>query len=191
MNRKKIQISRRILSAVFCGMVLSGCSLLSEPDQSAIEYYDLKQPDRLGAVPVTVEQFANFSGERQRMIRRKNETEIKSSDFHKWMQSPGGLLTRYLRLAFRNDDNDNLFQSSSPVILSGEVLTFEVNQNHAELGVRYRLQRGRKKFSKTVLIQEKLDGKGPKAFSLAMSKAAERLARKIAAEAGKFPSEKE
>ena len=184
---KKILPFGKIMIAASCGLVFCGCSLLSSPEQSSIVYYDLLQPDKIASVPLDVEQFASFSGERQRMARREQSTRICGSDFHKWVQSPGGLVTRYLRLAFRNETGDDPRKVSDPVELRGEVLTFEVDKNHAVLGVRYHLRRGKHSFSKTLLIREKMDRYDPESFTLAMSKATNRLAQTIAADAAKLP----
>ena len=167
-------------------MTFCGCSLFSQPEQSAIEYYDLVRPAKIASVPIDVDQFVNFSGERQRMTRRKTETVVRCSDFHKWIQAPGGMLTRYLRIAFRNEESENILKNTNPVAVRGEVLVFEINEGVAELGVRYQLRRGNQSLSKTVLIREKLEGKGPDAAAAAMSRAANRFARMIAAEAGKI-----
>lgn len=187
----KISLYFKAVFPAACGiMTLCGCSLFFPPDQTAIEYYDLVRPEKTDAVPVYVEQFVNFSGERQRMIRRKNKTSVLCSNFHKWIQSPGGMLTRYLRLAFRNDEKENIWKNSNPVILRGEVLVFEFNDGCAELGIRYHLTRGRQSFSKTVLIREKMESKDPESFSRAMSRAAARFAKMIAGEARQFPAER-
>ena len=176
------------LFAGCCTALFCGCSLLTGNSQSPIEYYDLLLPDKLSAVPINVEPFASFAGERLRMVRRRDATRIYGSDFHKWAQAPGALLTRYLRLAYRNEPVENPLKTGEPVTLRGEVLAFELDQGIAKLGIRYTLRRGYQSYTKTVLLQEKLDGKGPKAFSEAMSRAADRFARLAAAEAAKFPA---
>ena len=171
-----------IAAAVFS----CGCSLLSEPRQARIEYYDLKRPEKLSSLPVEVEQFVTFSGERQRMLRRKHDTSVVSSDFHKWMQSPGSLLTRYLRLTFRRNLSDPSFSGDQAVVIRGEVLIFEICGDSAVLGVRYQLKYGKQTYSKTVVIKEKMSSDSADAFAAAMSKAAERFAGTVAAEIGKL-----
>lgn len=171
-------------------MLLCGCALMSAPAQSSIEYFDLVRPEKIDSVPINVEQFASFSGERQRMIRRKNETSIQSSDFNKWLQSPGSMLTRYLLLTFRNDTGENILKNADPVTVRGEILVFEVNKDHAELGVRYHMRYRKVSLTKTVLIREKLEHRGAEAFSLAMSRAANRFAQMLALEAGKIMAER-
>ena len=160
-----------------------GCSLLPEPRQSAIEYYDLKPPAAIRSVPLDVEQFATFTGERQRMMTRENETTVKGSDFYKWNQSPGAMLTRYLRLAFRKQLQDPAVDRKDTVILGGEVLTFERRDNTGVLGVRFHLKYQRQVYSKTVEIAVEMKKHSPAAFAEAMSTAAERFARMAAAEA--------
>ncbi len=187
---KKIDSRFALTAVVSSVMLLCGCSLMTTPSQSSIEYYDLVRPEKIDSVPVNVEQFASFSGERQRMISRKDETAIKSSDFNKWLQSPGSMLTRYLLLTFRNDTGENILKNSDPVNVRGEVLVFEVNGGYAELGVRYHIRYRKVSLTKTVLIREKLERRGAEAFSLAMSRAASRFAQMLALEAGKIMAER-
>ena len=176
--------------ALFGIMLLCGCSLLSTPDQSAIEYFDLARPEKTVSVPIDVEPFASFSGESRRMVRRTDEFSIRGSNFDKWLQSPGGMLTRYLRIAFRNEIGESILKNADPVIVRGEVLIFEVNKGFAELGVRYHLRYRKASWIKTVLIREKLDRRGPEAFARAMSRAANRFAQTIALEAGQIAAER-
>ena len=187
---KRLDSCGKVLAVLLVSGACCACSLLSSPEQSSIAYYDLRQPEKIASVPLNVDQFVSFSGERQRMAKRDHLTRINGSDFHKWVQSPGGLLTRYLRLAFRNEAGDDPAKIAESARLSGEVLTFEIDGDDAVLGVRYHLRRGKHGFSKTVLIREKLESSSAESFSLAMSKAADRLARQIAADAAKLPAER-
>lgn len=175
-----------VLALGFCG-----CSLFPEPRQSAIEYYDLKPPAAVRSVPLDVEQFASFTGERQRMMTRKNEIMVQGSDFYKWNQSPGAMLTRYLRLAFRNQLQDPAVNRELTVILSGEVLTFEKRSGTAVLGVRFQLKYRRKNFTKTAVFEVKMKDRSPASFAEAMSIAAERFAQMAAAEARRISAERE
>ena len=176
-----------VLAAVLCS---SGCSILPEPRQSSIDYFDLRPPKQIQSLPVDVDQFVTSSGERQRMLRRSRDIYMESSDFHKWVQPAGLLLTRYLRLAFRNPLQNQPVNRDRCVILSGEVLAFERNGDNAMLGVRYLLKYDRKTYAKTVLITEKIDGSRPAAFAEAMSRAAERFAGTVAAEITKLPGKR-
>ena len=185
---KKLLVCARAAAAAIGAAAVCGCSLFSSPEQSDIVYYDLQQPEKISSVPILVDQFVSFSGERQRMARRKNTTLISGNDFHKWVQPPGGLITRYLQLAFRNEAADDLRTVADPAELRGEVLTFDCAGDAAVLGVRYHLRRGKNTFSKTVLFREKLEHADPESFSRAMSKAADRLARQIAADAARLPA---
>ena len=167
-----------------------GCSILPEPRQSSIEYYDLKPPAAIRSVPMDVEQFATFSGERQRMMSRVNETTVRANDFHKWNQAPGAMLTRYLRLAFRNQLKDPAVSRDRTVILGGEVLTFENRGKTAVLGIRFHLKYKRQVYSKTVAVTVEMKKHSPAAFAEAMSTAAERFARMAAAEADRIAAKR-
>lgn len=175
-----------VMTALSAAVCLAGCSILPEPRQGRIEYFDLKPPAQLKSPPVEVEQFVTFSGERSRMVRRKRDIFVESSDFYKWAQSPGALLTRYLRLAFRTSLQSPASVREKCVIVRGEVLTFEMNGENAVLGVRYQLKYGSQAYCKTVLLTEKMKGSSPSAFAEAMSRAADRFVRSVAAEIGKL-----
>lgn len=188
---KKLLFCGKAIAPVLGLGVLCACSLLAPPEQSKIVYYDLIPPKKIASVPLRIEQFVSFSGERQRMARRDHGTRIDGNDFHKWVQSPGGLITRYLQMAFRNNPSDDPRKLDNPVELRGEVLTFEIDGDEAVLGVRYHIRRGKQSFSKTVLIREKMERPDPDCFPPAMSLAANRLAQVIAADAAKlFPPER-
>lgn len=187
---KTFQICAGFMTVLAAAVCITGCSILPEPRQSSIEYYDLIPPKQVRSLPVDVEQFVTFSGERQRMIRRSRNIYVESSDFHKWMQPAGPLLTRYLRLAFRSQLLHQPVNRDQCVILSGEVLSFERNGDNAVLGIRYQLKYDRTTYSKTVLIKEKMDGSRPAAFAEAMSRAAERFAGTVAAEISKLPGKR-
>ena len=82
---KKIQICAGSVAALAAAVCMAGCSILPEPRQSRIDYFDLRYPDLIQTRPVDVEQFVTSTGERQRMLRRKDHIYMESSDFHKWM----------------------------------------------------------------------------------------------------------
>ena len=187
---KKTSFFYGSMTACTLAALISGCSIFPEPRQSSIEYYDLKPPKQLQCPPIDVEQFVSFSGERQRMLRRKRDISVESSDFNKWMQPPGALLTRYLRLTFRNHLETPIVNRDQCAILRGEVITFEINGKEAVLGIRYQLKYDRQTYSKTVLIKEKIEGRGPAAFAQAMSRAAERFAQMIAVESARITAKR-
>ena len=165
---------------VFC----TACSIFPEPEQAETFYYDLTVPDRIAMPnPVEIIPFTSFTGERFRMSCREKDNIIRSNDFHKWVQTPGSLLTKYLRLAFRNEPGNIGKPVTDPLLISGTVLLFEMRDGYAELGVRYRIQFGaRNKISKTIMIREKLTENTPAQFAEAMSRAVNRFARILAEE---------
>jgi len=187
---KKILICAGTITSLAAAVCLTGCSILPEPRQSRIDYFDLRYPGLIQTRPIDVEQFVTSTGERQRMLRRKEHIYMESSDFHKWMQPAGPLLTRYLRLAFRNPHQKPPVNRDACVILSGEVLAFERNGDNAVLGVRYLLKYDRQTYTGTVLITEKINSSKPAAFAEAMSRAADIFARTVAAEIAKLPGKR-
>lgn len=178
---KTVRFCKLFLPAA-AGLLFCGCALLSEPVQTETRYFDLKCPEQIAAVPIDVREFTTMSGERFRMSIRKNETVVHGNEFHKWIQTPGSLVTKYLRLAYRQN-TDGKAQTEQPVQLRGEVLLFETHDGYAELGIRYQLRLNERKLGRTVLLKEKMKHPGPEEFADAMSRAVQRFARQIAAEA--------
>lgn len=165
---------------LFC----AACSIFPEPKQTETLYYDLTVPDRIALPgPVEILPFASVTGERFRMACREKNNIIHANDFHKWVQPPGSLLTKYLKLAFRNEPSDSRKQGTTPLLISGTVLLFEMRDGYAELGVYYQIQYGTQdKINKTIMIREKLADSTPSQFAEAMSKAASRFALILAEE---------
>ena len=185
---KTVRLCRLFLLPAVC-MLFCGCALLSDPEQTETRYFDLKCPEQIVSMPIDVREFTSMSGERFRMFVRKNETSIHSSEFHKWIQTPGSLVTKYLRLAYRENAADKA-QPEHPVQLRGEVLLFETHGGCAELGVRYLLKLNERILGRTVLLKEKMEKTGPEAFADAMSRAVRRFALQIAAEAKALQTER-
>lgn len=165
---------------VFC----AACSIFPEPKQTETTYYDLTVPDRIALPePVEILPFASVTGERFRMACREKDNIVLANDFHKWVQPPGSLLTKYLKLAFRNEPSDPGKPTAPSLVISGTVLLFEMRDGYAEMGVYFQIQYGAQgKVAKTIMIREKLADSTPARFAEAMSKAANRFALILAEE---------
>lgn len=164
-------------------LLCSSCTFFTPENQSETGYYDLAHPEKIMlSVPVRVQNFTSSANERFRMSYRKDEVTLYSSDQSRWAQTPGNMLTKYLRLAFRNEEKDKPCPGKDPLIVSGEVLAFETTGTIAELAVNYTLQYKGRSVSKTVLFKEKMKHFSGQDFARAMSKASGRFARLIANE---------
>jgi len=177
---KIIQLFCILTGLVFC----AACSIFPDPEQTETSYYDLDIPARIVMEkPVEVVPFSTITGERFRMAYREEGNIVRGNEFHKWVQTPGAMVTKYLRLTFRDDPNEKSRNAQYTLDISGSVLLFEVLDDYAELGVRYKIQYGsREKIFKTILIREKLTEKTPRHFAAAMSKAANQFALLLAKE---------
>lgn len=172
----------RLLPFVAAGLFLMpGCSIFPTPAHTQTAYYDLAIPERAAAGHmIEVAQFSTMTAERYRMAERGADNRISGREFHKWVQTPGPLITKYLRLAFRNDAGaftyDRSGKESDLFTVSGSVLIFEQEKNEAKLGLRYMISHGnpgeKDTAVRTILITEKMTGSGADAFAAAMSKAA-------------------
>ena len=168
---------RLVLAAGSLCLCVCACSFFAPEEQSGAWYYDLEQPERLPLqTPVDVAIFSSAANERFRMAIRENKVMFRSSDKNRWSQTPGMLLTRYLRIAFRSGEKDLPADSGGKVHLKGEVLSFNTDGKYAEMAVCYTLQYRERSVSKTVLLREKMKDFSPEGFASAMSRASSRFA---------------
>lgn len=170
-------------------LLLASCSIFPTPEVTVSNYYDLSIPEKISTPgkTVIVTPFASNSGERYKMALRVGNS-IRSTESCKWIMPPGSLMTKYLRLAFRNAPGAP--QGKKVVTLSGSISAFESNKGKAVLGVTYKLRTGdgkkEKEFSRTILIREKFEKASSEDFAAGMSRAAGKVAQSIAADLKKL-----
>ena len=101
MKDSAIQLLRILFPAVL--VMAAGCSIFPTPDNTETFYYDLGIPERAATdFRIEVSPFSSMTNERFRMAARGDNNVIHGLEFHKWAQTPGPLLTKYLRLAYRD-----------------------------------------------------------------------------------------
>ena len=182
----------RFFCAVLPAVLLAaaGCSIFPTPDTTETFYYDLGIPDRCDTdFRIEVLPFSSMTNERFRMAARGKDNVIHGQEFHKWAQTPGPLVTKYLRLAYRDASNER--NSSAPTaakpediyLLGGTVLVFESDRGEAKLGLRYTISWGKtgdkNTVIRTVLVTEKILNDTPGAFANAMSRAVAKVSDMI------------
>lgn len=185
MKKSTARIFCPILPAVL--VMAAGCSIFPTPDNTETFYYDLGIPERAGTgFRIEVSPFSSMTNERFRMAARGENNVIHGLEFHKWAQTPGPLLTKYLRLAYRDTAEPALPAAVSQedvYRLNGTVLVFEADKGEAKLGLRYSISWGKagEKSSviRTVLVTEKMTDNSPGAFADAMSRAAAKVSDMI------------
>ncbi|MBO5761089.1 MAG: hypothetical protein J6S53_06055 [Lentisphaeria bacterium] len=167
-------------------VIFCSCRFLPEPGNERTHYYDLGIPERAqlaAGTRVTVLPFTVLSGERFRMVERK-QFLLENDDCNKWQMPPGSLVTKYLTLYFRQ----NLSapgKATRNIIVGGTVTAFENDGKNAILGLVYRITfpeiKGTKStpVSRNILIEEKLLNGSPASFACAMSKAMGKAAQYI------------
>ncbi|MBO5725390.1 MAG: hypothetical protein J6S58_11235 [Lentisphaeria bacterium] len=174
---------RSLSAAVSLAVTGCSCTFFVPEKQLSTGAYDLEVPERIPMqIKVNVSNFSSIANERFRMSFRQNAVLFRSRDLKRWTQTPGLLLTKYLRLAFRDGEKDHPADPVKKIQLSGEVLSFCTTDKEVELAVSYILRSKNRSVSKTVLLREKLENFSAETFARAMSKAAGRLAHRIAEE---------
>ena len=179
----------RFFCAVLPAVLLAaaGCSIFPTPDNTETFYYDLGIPERVSTdFRIEVSPFSSMTNERFRMAARGDNNVIHGLEFHKWAQTPGPLLTKYLRLAFRDAAEERLpaaVKQEELYHLNGTVLVFESDKGEAKLGLRYSISWGRagekNSVIRTILLTEKMTDGSPGAFADAMSRAAAKVSDMI------------
>ena len=173
-----------VFFAVFAVITgLCGCSLLPEPAENVTRYFDLGLPAKTLKAAygnVTILPFTSSSGERYRMVYRKNNL-LCGDDNNKWQMPPGSLITKYLTLAF-SDSGADRNPGNIRNTLSGSVTAFEADKGDAVLGLRYKIRKdfsGRKAaavIERSLFLREKIKENTPSGFASAMGRAAEKAA---------------
>ena len=83
-------------------IVAGGCSIFPTPDNTETLYYDLDIPERCNTdLQIEVSPFTTMTSERYRMATRGEDNVIHGREFHKWVQTPGPLVTKYQSLRCR------------------------------------------------------------------------------------------
>ena len=188
MRHTATQLFRLLLPAALAAA--GGCSIFPTTDNTETSYYDLNIPERCATgCRIEVAPFSSMTNERFRMASRGEGNIIHGREFHKWVQTPGPLISKYLRLAYR-DAADTARSSAAGkegrYHLGGTVLVFESDRGEAKLGHRYVISWGasgeRKHTGRTVLVTEKISDDTPGAFANAMSRAAAKVSQMILAD---------
>lgn len=172
-----------VSTSVFTLFFICSCSLLPQPDNIPVCYYDLGIPEQAelsaGKV-VTVLPFSSLSGERFRMVQR-TKFLLENDDNNKWQMPPGSLVTKYLTLFFRQDLSSG-GNTARSITLGGTVTAFENDGENAVLGLVYRItfpgvdSQRRVAVQRNILIKEKLLNNKPASFASAMAKAMKKAA---------------
>ena len=174
-------------------IVAGGCSIFPTPDNTETLYYDLDIPERCNTdLQIEVSPFTTMTSERYRMATRGEDNVIHGREFHKWVQTPGPLVTKYLRLAYRDNasgtipDEQAAAKPENIYHLTGTVLVFEADKGMAKLGHRYVISRGKSgeknMVIRTILVTDKMADDTPGEFADAMSRAVAKASRLILAD---------
>ncbi len=174
------------ISAFTAGLVAIWGCILSEKPFHPVKYFDLGTPDTMmvKGVDFKIENVCNSSNTRLKMAYRVSDNRIETDDYNKWIQNPGSLLTRYLRVAFESDVPVKRKNKTVTWLLNGGIDVFEIDlpKKEVRLGLNYYIVR---ESDNKILIRQyrslttKLETMEPEAFARAMTVNAKKLAVKI------------
>jgi len=118
------------------------------------------------------------------MLYRKGSNELLIDEYGKWMQPPGQLLTKYVRLAFRTSPEDGAVPGDAKYRLYATILAFEadLDAGKVNLGVRYELldsTDSSARIERTAIFSQPFDGTDAQSVASSMAKAADALVQSV------------
>ncbi|MDD5697087.1 MAG: hypothetical protein PHH77_00570 [Victivallaceae bacterium] len=183
MTKKLLQLFYILPVAGLLPLAVTGCLFgFGQKPYVAVKYYDLATPPEivLRNVQVTFMPFDSTEPVKYKMTYRNNNCEVVIDDYHKWIQTPCLLITRYLQGAFIQD---GITPESPQFTIFGNVFMFRIDlqNNTVSLGVNYVIKTAsgniiRTVFSNSKIFSAKLENEGPDYFVAGLSKCAARLA---------------
>ena len=176
-------MNRKILIVAAAAVVLltfSGCFFNSEPPQ--IAFYDLQLPaENQEQCKFRVVLISNSTPSRTCMLYRQKNNQILQDEYNCWVQLPERMLMRYISMAYPWSKNS----SKDLVEVHATITAFEFNavNNEAVLALNYRMNKELAKQSGSVIVREKVNASTPEEFAAAMSRAAGKACKELAAAA--------
>ena len=119
----------------------ASCSILPSGQYREVRSFDIGVPASADfPASLSIEPFGSDSACKFKMLYRSGGNEMLVDEYDRWTQTPGQMVTKYLRLAFRDTPGT---QASAPQSvkyeLSGSVLAFEADfdAKKVNLGIHY------------------------------------------------------
>lgn len=169
-----------IAAAAAVLLSLSGCLFYSEPPQVA--FYDLQLPAKAKEqCKFRVVLMSNSTPSRSCMLYRQKNNQILQDEYNCWVQLPERMLMRYISMAYPWGKNN----SKDLVEVHATITAFEFNamDNEAVLALNYQMKKELEKQSGSVIVREKVNASTPEEFAAAMSRAAGKACKELAAAA--------
>ena len=165
------------------GALCASCSFLPSEPYREVRSFDLAIPQAAG-MPLRVQPFSADSACKFKLLYRAGGNEMLIDEYNKWTQPPAQLLTKHLRLAFRDEaPSAGKLPEPAKYELSGTVLAFEadLDAKRVDLGVRYSITPissttpNAQSIERTVIFSQPLKTNEPDAVAEAMAQAAGQL----------------
>ena len=150
-------------------VLMSGCSIFAPTHK--VSTFDLGIPKSIAptGIRLYIMPLMNNTETEYQMLYRMGEYQVEKDPYNRWLNTPGALVTSYLRNAFKYAGSN----SETDYTLSGEVTLFEINLENKSttLSVNYQI------LYKNKYIQEKetsfkhsFDKASPDIFAKTMAK---------------------
>lgn len=174
-------MTKNILNIAAVALVLftlSGCFFNSE--HPPIAFYDLQLPAKVQEqCKFRVVLVSNSTPSRTFMLYRQKNNQILQDEFNCWVQLPERMLMRYIAMAYPWGKNSTIDTVEVQVTLTA--FEFNAADNAAVLAFNYRMNKALTNRTGSVIVREKVKANTPEEFAAAMSRAAEKACKELAA----------
>ncbi|NOY75027.1 MAG: hypothetical protein GXP32_04460 [Kiritimatiellaeota bacterium] len=121
-----IRAASSAMSAAALLFFVAGCGVLSTETYKETNIYDLGIPKNINKprIPVSIGRFRMLGPYKSRMVLRHSGNRLDFNDYKKWSQSPGLMLSRYLKLALETPAG-----AGGKHTVSGTILVFEADES--------------------------------------------------------------
>ena len=179
MNGRRLHLAALLAISAGALSLLGACSLLPSEPYREVRSYDLGVPPSAEpAAALSVEPFSADSACKFKMLYRAEGNEMLIDEYNRWTQPPGQMLTKYLRLAFRDLPGASTARPELPKYeVSGSILAFEadLDSKKVNLGVHYILSNrivSDISVERTMIFSQPMEGVSSSDVANSMSKAA-------------------
>lgn len=134
---------------------------------------------------VEFSEFTTTEPIRFKMVYRDRQCRLLVDSYNKWIQPPGAMLSRYLRVVFR-DHNAVVAEGTLSYRIAGDIFMFQIDieRKQVNLGVDYSISEGSASgflplLQRSAFFSEPFTESTPSEFAAAMSRCAARFAAQL------------
>ncbi len=168
-----------VLIILTIAIILSQPGCLFQDKYQPTSHYDLDTTTagiKGNSFRIEFAEFTTSEPVRFKMVYRDHQNLLLVDNYNKWIQPPGPMLSRYLRVAFRNH-NPTTTEEIPSYKIGGDIFMFQIDIEHKRvtLGINYSISRASSSDNsvlqqRTASFTEPFTENAPAVFAAAMSR---------------------